>query len=109
MNLAAKKTREELEMEWWRLGVRYLTDAKAAEVRYREQKELFDAYKDAYTERFAAAGRDNPVDLVNAAHKASGDQRRQDAAKAAAWHRDEANMYANLAQVCFAAVARIEL
>lgn len=89
--------------DWRGVAVLYLTKAKDAEKNYREQKAEFDRIKASYMEQFAAAG--DAFALANAAHKAGSDPRRQDAAKNAAWFRDEANMYANLANAAFVAAA----
>lgn len=90
--------------QWRELAIRYLEAAKNAEVKYREYKQLSADYKQAYADQMGATG---GVDLVNAAHRASSDPRRQDAGKDAVFFRDEANMYANLAQVAFSAAASV--
>lgn len=89
--------------DWRAAGILYLLRAKEAERKYREQKAEFDRIKEAYVTQFNAA--DDPIALVNAAHKAGGDPRRQDAAKNAAWFRDEAAMYGQLAVAAFTAAS----
>lgn len=89
--------------DWRGLGGLYLQKAKDAENLYREWRAAHAAYGDAYAERFAASG--GGVDLVNAAHMAGGDPRRQDAGKKAEWFREEATMYAQLTTAAFTAAA----
>lgn len=76
----------------------YLGAAIRAERKYVEEKANFTAITESYTEKIAAS---NATALLNAAHKASTDPRRVKAGGDAAWAREEAAMYAGLAQLAW--------
>lgn len=85
---------------WAELALLYANAAIRAEVKYREHVETFNAIKAGY--EASIKGARSAVAMTNAASKASGDPTREAEGKAAAWYRDEAVMYASLAQMAAA-------
>jgi hypothetical protein len=77
-------------------GIRAAKAAIAAEEKYREAKEMFDAVTQSYLENNATA-----LSQLDRQSRAEKDPRRIKAAGDAAWHREEVNMYVNIAQLMF--------